>query len=43
MCKTKALFLPHHFRFEEAIKEAELADEKIRKAREESGPAIERY
>ena len=43
ICKTKMVFLPCHFRFEEALKEAELADEQIRKAHEESGRSFERY
>ena len=43
ICKTNMVFLPRHFRFEEALKEAELADEQIRKAHEESGRDLERY
>ena len=43
ICKTNMVFLPPHFRFEEALKEAELADKQIKKAHEESGRAIERY
>ena len=36
-------YIYKYFRFEEALKEAERADELIKKTAEESGDALERY